>query len=203
MEGVATPAFTAAVTTRRQLASRSISSLVNWPSTSREARLASVSYAVLMRSRNTARMMQPPFQMRAISPRSSAQPCSTLLARSRFMPCAYEHTLEAYSALRTSSTSCFFCSGDSAGALASAGARPAAVNTASAATRSSLRPDRKRASREAATVGMATDSSAACCTVHLPVPFMPVLSRILSTRNPSPIFWSSSLARISALISIR
>ena len=37
--------------------------------------------------------------------------------------------------------------------------------------------------------------------VAAPVPFMPVLSRILSTRKPSPL--SSGTVRILALISIR
>ena len=50
-------------------------------------------------------------------------------------------------------------------------------------------------------VGAAMDRSAACCTVHLPVPFMPVLSRILSRMEPSPR--SSALAKMMAEISIR
>jgi hypothetical protein len=43
-----------------------------------------------------------------------------------------------------------------------------------------------RASRAAAMVGHGTDCSAASFTVILPVPLLPVLSRILSTRYPSP-----------------
>mmetsp|Transcript_37825 Transcript_37825/g.60653 ORF Transcript_37825/g.60653 Transcript_37825/m.60653 type:complete len:262 (+) Transcript_37825:394-1179(+) len=203
MDGVAIPASTAATSTRRQLSLRATSSEANSASTKREGRSASRSYACLMRSRKRARMMQPPFQMRAISPRSRSQPCSTDLARMRFMPCAYEQILDAYSAARTSSTNLVLSAADIATTLASAGPSPAAEYTASAATRSSLRPDKKRASRLEATVGIATDSSAACCTVHLPVPFMPVLSKILSTRNPSPVFWSSCLARMRALISMR
>mmetsp|Transcript_473 Transcript_473/g.1942 ORF Transcript_473/g.1942 Transcript_473/m.1942 type:complete len:422 (-) Transcript_473:421-1686(-) len=203
MDGVATPALTARVMTRRHDSLRATSSLANSPSTNSEGSAASLSYACLMRSRKRARMMHPPFQMRAISPRSRSQPCSTDLARIRFMPCAYEQILEAYSAARTSSTSACFSSALSAGFAASAGARPAATYTFSAATRSSLRPERKRASSEDATVGIATESSAACCTVHFPVPFMPVLSRILSTSAPPFVFWSSCFAKIKAEISMR
>mmetsp|Transcript_7781 Transcript_7781/g.31216 ORF Transcript_7781/g.31216 Transcript_7781/m.31216 type:complete len:224 (+) Transcript_7781:1855-2526(+) len=48
------------------------------------------------------------------------------------------------------------------------------------------------------------DNSAACCTVHFPVPFMPVLSRILSTKKSSLLpDWSSFLAKMMLEISMR
>ena len=48
------------------------------------------------------------------------------------------------------------------------GCNPFVSKKSEAATRSSLAPDRKRASRAASIVGAATESSAACWTVHLP-----------------------------------
>mmetsp|Transcript_14353 Transcript_14353/g.47636 ORF Transcript_14353/g.47636 Transcript_14353/m.47636 type:complete len:235 (+) Transcript_14353:416-1120(+) len=189
--------------TRRHPSFRATSSFANSPSTNRDGMLGSLSYACLILSRNRARMIHPPFQILAISPRSRSHPCSTDLARIKFMPCAYEQIFDAYSAARTSSTKACFSSGDREGALVSAGARPTPAYTFSAATRSSFRPDKKRASRELAIVGIATLSSAACCTVHFPVPFIPVLSKILSTSAPPSGFWSSCFARIRALISIR
>ena len=50
-----------------------------------------------------------------------------------------------------------------------------------AATRSDFIAATTRASSDDAIVGTGAASSAACCTVHLPVPFMPVASRITST----------------------
>ncbi len=48
-------------------------------------------------------MMHPPRQMVAIAPRSMRQPYSSLPAWMWSKPCAYAMTLDAYSALRTSS----------------------------------------------------------------------------------------------------
>ena len=59
-----------------------------------------------------------------------------------------------------------------------------------------------RASTAAAIVGMATPSSSAACVVHLPVPFWPAASRMLSTSGLRPP-WSSLTLKILAVISIR
>ncbi|WVZ14652.1 hypothetical protein V8G54_012218 [Vigna mungo] len=79
--------------------------------------------------------------------------------------------------------------------------KPLDLNTFAASTLSSFNPLRNLASKEASIVGAAMDNSAACCTVHLPVPFMPVLSRTLSTKYPSPL--SSLIPNMSAVISMR
>ena len=100
-------AFTAAAMTRLQACSLSTSSEANSPSTSKDGKFASLSYACLMRSKNAARMMHPPFQILAISPKFNPHSCSFDLALIKFMPCAYEVTFDAYNALRTSSINCF------------------------------------------------------------------------------------------------
>ena len=58
-----------------------------------------------MSSRKAARMMQPPFQIRASAARSTPQPCASDLALMMFIPCAYEQILDAYRAARTLPTS--------------------------------------------------------------------------------------------------
>ena len=181
--------------TRLHACSLSTSSEANSPSTSKDGKFASLSYACLMRSKNAARMMHPPFQILAISPKFNPHSCSFDLALIKFMPCAYEVTFDAYNALRTSSINCFL-SIPGAGPLESAGAKPLLLNTASAATRSSFKPDKNLESKLLAIVGAATDNSAACCTVHLPVPFMPVLSKILSTKKELSSFWSSFFSKM-------
>ena len=57
-----------------------------------------------MRSRNSARMMQPPRQMVAIAPKSMPQPYSSLAARIWWKPWAYATIFDAYRACSTSST---------------------------------------------------------------------------------------------------
>ena len=138
-------------------------------------------------------MMQPPFQMRAHSPRSMRQPSARPASRMRFMPCAYEQILAAYSAARTSAMSC---------ALSTLGSSVGPTSTLAAAARSSLMPDRKRASSAAAMVGAATQRSAASWIVHRPVPFMPVLSRMASMASPDPPT-ASLTEKMRAVISIR
>lgn len=69
------------------------------------------------------------------------------------------------------------------------GFRPAAGSPCSwknfwASSLSGFKPDKNRESKAAAIVGAAMLSSAACWTVHFPVPFMPVLSSILSISSP-------------------
>ena len=85
---MATPVDTPRPTTRRHAAWRAARPLAKKGSTSSDSRLGFRSYAALMSPRKEARMMQPPFQMRAISPRLSPQFFSFDFARMRFMPCA-------------------------------------------------------------------------------------------------------------------
>ena len=72
--------------------------------------------------------------------------------------------------------------------------------TADAATRSSFSDDRQRANTLSPISVTGWPLSSALITVHLPVPFCPAVSRILSTSGaPS----SSFFAKISRVISIR
>ena len=65
MAGHAMPVATQSDTTRRQLDWRELTSLANSLSTRSEGRLGLRSNAWVILSRNPARMMHPPFQMRA------------------------------------------------------------------------------------------------------------------------------------------
>ena len=73
-------------------------------------------------------------------------------------------------------------------------------STFEAATRSSLIADRQRANTASLISVSGMPSSSASTPVHLPVPFCPAVSRILSTSGwPS----ASLKARMSRVISIR
>src|SRR5215471_10572665 len=105
--------------------------------------------------------MQPPFQIRLISPRLIFQLYSSDPRRMTFIPCAYEHILLAYSASRTASMrSCllplYLAVGPGSCLLAS--------------TRSALRPESTRASSAACIVGIAMPNESAVSAVHFPVP---------------------------------
>ncbi len=123
-------------------------------------------------SRKRARMMQPPFQMRAISRRFDVP---LLLARAgpiSAMPCAYEQILAAYSASWTSL--------DELLAVVHA-RRSGPAQDFDAATRSSfMRRQHARVDRRGDRRDRHARSSATCA-VHLPVPFCPALSSTLST----------------------
>src|SRR5207249_3461552 len=93
-------------TARRHAACDSLTRELNSLASSRFGRSGRSSYARMIESRNFARMMQPAFQMRAISRMSMFQFHSFDPAWINAMPCAYEQIFEAYSASCTSLMNC-------------------------------------------------------------------------------------------------
>ena len=113
-------------------------------------------------------MMQPPRQIRATAPRSMSQPYSVAPAAISSNPWAYATILDAYSAVRTSSTKAsrsLTCHG-----LSGPGSLPAAAARWSAAEES------PRANTASAIPDTGTPRSSAVCTVQVPVPFIPAAS---------------------------
>mmetsp|Transcript_23272 Transcript_23272/g.59821 ORF Transcript_23272/g.59821 Transcript_23272/m.59821 type:complete len:228 (-) Transcript_23272:872-1555(-) len=169
--------------------------------------------AVRMSSSSSARMMHPPFQMRASSAASTFHPLAREASSMRAKPCAYEHSLDEYRAASRSSTrhgpACrtgqpisLAPSMPMGGMMAvtvrhtrrttpSIGLRSGSVARAG---RNGMRDAARcrcacwalmyRASSAAAIVAAGTACSAASCTVHLPVPFEPHTSRICSISSP-------------------
>ncbi len=88
MAGRGTPAAMPVATTCRQAAWRRAMASRKKGSSSRLARSGSRVKASWMDLRKTARMMQPPFQMRASSARGRFQPRCAEALRSRAMPWA-------------------------------------------------------------------------------------------------------------------
>ena len=130
----------------------------------------------MMLSSSRARMMQPPFQMRAISFSEMFQLYLSLPARISCSPWAYEQIFEA------SSASCTACD-QRRPCRRRSGARPGHAADL-LARRPPARPSCSTArapSSAAAMVGMGTPRSSAISAVHLPVPFWPALSWTRST----------------------
>src|ERR1051325_123444 len=130
----------------------------------------------MIESRKRARMMQPPFQILAISRMLIPQLHSAEPAWISAIPCAYEQIVEAYSASWTSLMNCSRLPG-----LLDDGP----LITFDAATRSSFIDESTRASMAAAIVGIGTARSSATCAVHFPVPFCPALSSTRSEEHTS------------------
>src|SRR3954454_20894815 len=99
----------------------------------------------MIESRKRARMMQPAFQMRAISFMLMYQFHSFEPAWISAMPCAYEQIFDAYNASCTSLMNCF--------RSLIAGAESGPFRILLAETRSSFVDDNTRASIDAAIVG--------------------------------------------------
>mmetsp|Transcript_46245 Transcript_46245/g.150369 ORF Transcript_46245/g.150369 Transcript_46245/m.150369 type:complete len:208 (-) Transcript_46245:254-877(-) len=204
------PRCTAMATMRRQPAERDAISAATAGSSSRLGSAGSRAYAARTISSTRARMMQPPRQMTASCSSCSSHPCSREAAESSARPCAYlpGHVRDTSGTCPRAESARGVCTHEQSRAArrasSSASAQPARGSAtlalgrgagviASAATRCSLREERKRASSAAAIVAQGTPSSAACCTVHLPVPFEPHESRIASTSSPAPLPGASSL----------
>src|SRR5205085_6396374 len=83
-------------TARRHDASDCLTRELNSFASSRFGRSRFSSYARMIESRNFARMMQPAFQMRAISRMSMFHFHSAEPAWISAMPCAYEQIFDAY-----------------------------------------------------------------------------------------------------------
>merc|ERR1711933_525972 len=120
---------------------------------------------------NWARMIHPPRHIRAHNPKSTSHPSLSLAALMIDNPWAYDATFEQYNAACKSLTIWSLSTEITLSVLGP-------FRIFSAAIRSSFRPDMYRESNADAMVGAATLCSAASWTVHRPVPFIPVLSRM-------------------------
>mmetsp|Transcript_12296 Transcript_12296/g.20067 ORF Transcript_12296/g.20067 Transcript_12296/m.20067 type:complete len:230 (-) Transcript_12296:967-1656(-) len=197
MAGIPIPLSEAIATTFLHALSAPRTMVASSGSRSRFARLLSRVKAACIWSKREARMMHPPFQMRAISAKSKSQLRSALAFVRMLMPCAYATILDARSACSIISTRSALLMPSPMVLAAEFGL----FNMPAVFTRWSFNPDISLESKALAMVGTGTPSSKASITVHFPVPFMPVLSRILSTSCPPPPAASSSSFRSTFAVS--
>ena len=148
--------------------------LVKYGASSRFSSFGSASNASLMRSRNTARMMQPPRHSSAIV---AVVERPVVLLRRRLQ---LHEALGVAADLRGVERLPNLLDELPSGRRCTLADGP--LSTLLARTRASFSADRQRAYTASVTSVLGTPRSRASWLIHLPVPLAPALSRILSTR---------------------
>ena len=142
---------------------------------SRFSSLGSFRYALAISVSMAARMIHPPCQISATSAGSIFHLNALAAVVMREKPCAKTQSFAAVSACLSFSSSCVRLTLPS-----SLTSQPGRSSYAS--MRSSLREETILENTASAIVGVETLRSNAASLVHLPVPFCPAVSRIISTR---------------------
>mmetsp|Transcript_39525 Transcript_39525/g.48916 ORF Transcript_39525/g.48916 Transcript_39525/m.48916 type:complete len:248 (-) Transcript_39525:713-1456(-) len=198
MDGTAIPLFTANVTTFLHDFNDVLISLAKSGSNNNDFNFGFFLYAAVILSKNCALIIHPPFHMDAILPKFKFQLFFSPTVLIKFIPCVYDIIFDAYNALRISSITAFlfkfelscFCSSN-------------LINDSNSIL-SALYDDKNRAFNAAPIVGIATACINESRTVHIPVPFCPVLSNTLSTKYTLlSLPLSSIFLKICPVISIK